>query len=158
MQNFLYDEFGVEVSIPTIHCVLKKSQWSQKATSHRAAERSMPLRKAWEGIQKKYEADQLIFLDESAANERTSDRKFGWSPIGLICEQSRPIKRSKRWSILPALTIEGYLDYIIFQGSITTEIFNDFIEDQVLPHCNPYPSPQLVLILDNASIHKNIRL
>jgi transposase len=56
------------------------------------------------------------------------------------------------------LTIEGYLDYIIFQGSITTEIFNDFVEDRVLPHCNPYPSPRSVLILDNASIHKNIRL
>jgi hypothetical protein len=81
MQNFLYDEFDIEVSIPTIHCILKKSQWSRKATSHRAAERSMPLWKAWEGIQKKYEADQLIFLDESAANERTGDRKFGWSPM-----------------------------------------------------------------------------
>ena len=76
----------------------------------------------------------------------------------MICKQSRPIKQSERWSILPALTIEGYLDYIIFHRSITTKIFNDFVEDRVLPYCNPYPGPRSVLILDNASIHKNIRL
>ena len=34
----------------------------------------------------------------------------------------------------------------------------DFVEHKVLPHCNPRPGPRLVLVLDNASIHKNHRL
>ena len=102
-----------------------------------------------------WDADQLVFLDESAANERTGDRKRGWSPVGLICEQFRPIKRSERWSILPALTVEGYIEYSIFQGAFTAELFIEFVEEKVLPHCNPYPGPRSVLILDNASIHKN---
>ena len=51
-------------------------------------------------------ADQLIFLDESALNKRTSDRKYGWAPIGSGYGVARPLKRSERWSVLPALTVD----------------------------------------------------
>jgi DDE superfamily endonuclease len=72
----------------------------------------------------------------------------------LICAQSRPVKRSKRWSVLLALSIDGYLDYIVYQGSIIADLFVEFVEERVLPCCTPYPWPRSVLILDNASIHK----
>lgn len=42
-------------------------------------------------------------------------------------------KRSKRWSILPAYTVEGYIAFTVHHGSITTEIFNQFVVEQVLP-------------------------
>jgi transposase len=158
MQTFLYDEYDVVVSVSTISRLLQEKRWSKKETAKRAAERSEALRAAWRGIQPQWNADQLVFLDESAANERTGDRKRGWSPVGLICEQFRPIKRSERWSILPALTVEGYIGYSIFQGAFNAELFIEFVEEKVLPHCNPYPGPRSVLILDNASIHKNDRL
>jgi transposase len=159
MQQFLYDEYDeLEVSIGCIRYLLDREGWTRKATQRRALERCAPLREAWQGIQKTWDADQLVFLDESGANERTGDRKYGWSPAGLICAQSKPLKRSERWSILPALSIDGYLDYIIHQGAITADIFVEFVEEMVLPHCSPYPGPRSVLILDNASIHKDPRL
>jgi transposase len=158
MQDFLYDEFDVQVSIATVHNTLERARWSRKAVKARAAERSAPLRNAWIGIQKSWTADQLVCLDESASNERTGDRKYGWSPIGIECGVARPIKRSEKWSILPALTVDGYLSYSITQGSITAEAFEAFVEEQVLPYCSPYPGPRSVLILDNASIHKSERL
>jgi len=102
--------------------------------------------------------DQLIFLDESASNERTGDRKYGWAPIRSGCGVARPLKRLERWSVLPALIVDGYISYLILQGSITAAVFEAFVEEQVLPHCTPYPGPRLVLILDNASIYKSTRL
>jgi hypothetical protein len=39
-----------------------------------------------------------------------------------------PYRRSKRWSILPVLIVEGYISYIIFQGALTAILFKDFIE------------------------------
>ena len=39
-----------------------------------------------------------------------------------------PYRRSKRWSILPALTVKGYISYIIFQGALTAELFEDFVK------------------------------
>jgi hypothetical protein len=159
MQQFIYDEYdGLEVSIACIRRLLDREQWSRKKTQNQALERNATLRNAWRGIQKTWSVDQLVFLDESGASERTGDRKYGWSPIGSICAQSRPIQRSERWSILPALTINGYLDYVIHHGAITADLFMEFVEERVLPYCSPYPGPRSVLILDNASIHKNPRL
>lgn len=41
---------------------------------------------------------------------------------------SVPYRRSKRWSILPALTVKGYISHVIFQGAITAALFKDFVE------------------------------
>jgi len=158
MQDFLYYKFDIWVPISSIYRVLQHHNWSRKVVQQRAAERNIHLRNAWKGRIPQWDMSELVFLDESAANERTGDRKRGWSLKGLICPTSVPIKRSERWSILPALTVDGYLDYVVYQGAITKEIFLDFVEQKVLPHCNPRPSPRSVLVLDNASIHKSLRL
>ena len=71
---------------------------------------------------------------------------------------ARSYKRLERWSVLLALTVDGYLSYLITQGSITAKAFKTFVEEQVLPHSLLYPRPWSVLILNNASIHKSERL
>jgi hypothetical protein len=60
----------------TIYRVLERARSSRKAVSARAKERNQELRTAWQGTQKIYNEDQLVFLDESGANERTGDRKY----------------------------------------------------------------------------------
>ena len=42
-----------------------------------------------------WNADQLIFIDESATNEHTSDRKYGWALVGVTPHEARPFKRSE---------------------------------------------------------------
>jgi transposase len=96
MQDFLYDEFDAQVSISTVHNILERNYWSRKAVRARAAERSTLLRNSWIGIQKSWTADQLIFLDKSAANERTSNRKYSWLPVGTIYKVACLLKRSER--------------------------------------------------------------
>ncbi len=139
MQDFLFNKFDLQVSIDTVSRTLSRACWSRKAIKARTVERSRELHILWIGRQAIWTADQLVFLDKSASNERTNDRKFGWAPIGRECEVSRPFKRSERWSILPALSVNGYLSYFIYQGSITAEIFELFLEQQVLPYYTPYP-------------------
>lgn len=58
---------------------------------------------------------------------------------------------------MPAYTVDGYLDWIIYQGSITAAMFNDFVQFNLLPHCGSYVNdePLSVIICDNASIHHN---
>ena len=102
-----------------------------------------------------WKAEELVFVDESAANERSADRKYGWAPLGKTPIQTRLAKRSQRWSILPAITMHGYLVWDMVQASYTTESFNDFIINQVLPLCSPYPGPRSFIIMDNARIHRS---
>ena len=86
-----------------------------------------------------------------------ADRKYGWAPMGMPCVIKQELKRSKRWSILPAYTVDGYIAYEVHQGSITADIFNDFVQHKVLPLCNS-SGPRSVLVMDNARIHWSAEL
>jgi transposase len=153
MAEFLYDEFDVKVSLVTVWRALAEARWSRKMASKAARERNETLRRVFQARIQAYRSDQVICLDESACNERTGDRKYGWSPVNNPVQLEYSAKRSERWSLLPALTEDGYLAHTIFQGAITAERLYEFVEQQVLPHMNPYPLPRSVLVLDNASIH-----
>ena len=98
-------------------------------------------------------AEMLVFVDESAANERTLDRKYGWAPKGRAARYVCLFVRTPKWSILPAFTIEGFITHSIIQGSFMSELFLKFLPDKLLPLCNPYPGPRSIIIMDNARIH-----
>lgn len=119
-------------------------------------------KRAQNGEKEKYigELNRWFFLDESAANERTLDRKYGWAPVGLEASIISPFHRSTRWSILPAYTIEGYIDFEIYQGSYNTERFSEFVRSKALPKMTPFADggPRSILVLDNAKIHHSAEL
>ena len=120
----------------------------------RAAQRNPELRAACLRSIADWTAEQLIFIDESAANQRTGDHKYGWAPLGVTPHEYRSFKRSERWSVLPAYTADGFIAWDIKHGSYTIESFNDFIENNVLPLCNPFPGPRSIIVMDNAPIHQ----
>jgi hypothetical protein len=155
----LWDEFEVWVSEDTISRWLTKRRFRKKRIRFVAEERDVFLRDDWMRRLSQWKHWQLVFVDESAANERTKDRKHGWAPIGVRPTERRPHKRSERWSILPAYTSRGgYIAYEIIQGAFTKEAFLNFLRDKVLPLCNRYdpddPRENSVLVMDNASIHR----
>jgi transposase len=55
--------------------------------------------------------------------------------------------------VLIAYTIDGYIKALVFDGTCDGDIFEGFIIDQVVPLCNPYLGPCLVIILDNALVY-----
>jgi hypothetical protein len=121
----------------------------------RAAQRNPELRNDWIRKLAGYTANQLIFVDESAANERTGDRKYGWAPIGVTPVEYRSFQRSERWSILPAYTVDGFITWGITHGSFTARMFEDWLENELLPLCSPYPHPRSIICMDNAPIHRS---
>jgi transposase len=61
--------------------------------------------------------------------------------------------KRERVSVLLAHIINGYIESRTFRGTYTGEIFEEFIIEQVLPKCTLYLGPQLVIVIDNASVH-----
>ena len=153
IRDWLLEEFNVSISVSSISRELKKMKWSRKVATKKAIEQSDPLRRVFQArVQTHYTAEQIIAIDESACNERTSDRKYGWGPVGQSVELIYSIKRSERWSILPAMSVDGYLTHRIFQGAVTAAFMEDFLRHDVLPLCTP---GYHVLLMDNASIHRS---
>ncbi len=104
-----------------------------------------------------YQANQLVFVDETGVNRNTSSWRYGWAPCSdrahccdfFVCG-TRFISSSfliavmlivfPRYSILPALSMHGILHVDIQQDAYMTDSFNDFIRGLFL-HMNPFPGP-----------------
>ena len=71
MAWFLWDEYELAVDESTIWRCLHRIGWSRKNMRKIAKQRNQDLRNAWHVKLSNWRADQLIFLDESAACERT---------------------------------------------------------------------------------------
>ena len=61
--------------------------------------------------------------------------------------------RGTKYSILPALSLDGILHLEVVENTITGNIFRQFIQG-LLPQMNEWPLPNSVLIVNNAVIHK----
>jgi transposase len=116
------------------------------------------LRDVWLVKLSDFHARQLVFIDESGANERNGRRRNGWAPKGCAAYIKDILQYTKNWSILPAYSIDGYISTVMFKGSINGERFEEFVIEYVLPLCTPFPGRNSVLVMDNASIHKSERL
>ena len=123
-------------------------------------------------ISQNYHPDQLVFVDESAMNRLTTRRDRGWAPVGCWSRQRDFFIRGTRYvclcypssyqwsssySILPALSLDGVLHLAVEDHPYTAREFNSFI-DGLLDVMNPFPGPNSVIVMDNASIHKSWEL
>ena len=115
---------------------------------------------------------QLVFVDETHTNRITPRRRYGWAPTGERSRRRDCLVRGKRccknyhalvivvdlllprFSVLPAISLSGILHLTIQDRSYTAADFTSFV-DALLDQMNPFPGPNSVLIMDNASIHKS---
>ncbi|TFK59245.1 hypothetical protein BDN72DRAFT_743395, partial [Pluteus cervinus] len=77
---------------------------------------------------------------------------WGWAPSGDRAWRRDYFVRGVRYSILPAISLSGVLHLDIITCSWPAVEFRKFIEC-LLDNMNPYPEPNSVLIMDNASAH-----
>ena len=74
----------------------------------------------------------MIFLDESSKDERSISRLYGYSFKNQPINQKVVFVHGKRFTILPALTLEGYIAFDIMEGNCTKERFQSFSLAQVV--------------------------
>ncbi len=140
-----------------VNRALKRLSWNRKKMMRQTAQRNQQLRNDWMQRLSEWIAEQLIFLNESAACERTDDRRYDWVSSNIVFTMSQNLRKSKKWSILSAFIVNDYIAWEMHQNSITAIIFNDFVRNQMLSQCTStiYESLRSILILNNARIHWN---
>jgi DDE superfamily endonuclease len=100
-----------------------------------------------------YRPEQLVFADESHFNRLTLRRPYAWSKRGERASRHEIQFRGAKYSILPALSLDGILHLEVVENAVTGDVFRHFVEG-LLPRMNKWPLPNSVLVVDNASIHK----
>jgi hypothetical protein len=100
-----------------------------------------------------FQANQLIFLDESCIHSKLSERTHGWGPKGDAVRAKVTSKQADNLSLLPAMTMDGYIACNVYKGAVNAELFEAFISEDLLPKCGRFPGPRSIIVMDNARIH-----
>ena len=131
---------NLPISISALSNNLRNLGLSRKLMQRNAAERDHELRAAWMyDVLATFTAEQFVVLNESSKDGRTLYRRYGRAPAGCRASSSAtaPLERGTRYSILPALTVDGYITCIAaraVEGSIQVdglEFFDFVVEDVV---------------------------
>lgn len=153
LSDRLFTDRGVDVSMSTISRILDRLSISHKATANEAAERDELLRATWQAAHAEIPKEYCVWLDESGVDNLTNHRDSGWAEVGQACVRRTLFLRGVRYSVLPALTVDGIIALDIFEGSVTKARFLRFLQEQLIAKLNPYPGRNSVVIMDNCTIH-----
>ncbi|TFY51280.1 hypothetical protein EVG20_g11074 [Dentipellis fragilis] len=155
MQATLERRCHIEVSMASIWRALRRSGYTMKRVTKVAVERSIEKRAEYIArIGLNYEAEQLVFVDEAACDKRTPTRINGWSMVGTRARKRCFFIRGRRYSLLPAISLDGIMALDIVEGAFKSLTFAEFI-DGLLDRMNPFPGPNSVIVMDNCAIHKS---
>ena len=129
IQEQLLSRRGVKVSIPTLTRTLRRLLFTNKDVSSKALEWNDRDRAVYMNCIAELVPDleMLMFGDEASKDERTSNRRKGWSRRGTRCVQRKCFVRGRRFSILPILTLDGIIAHDIIEALVTTEKFLGFL-------------------------------
>jgi hypothetical protein len=79
---------------------------------------------------------------------------YAWKAVSAIAAPFRKLTTLNiRYSILPALGLDGMIHCEIIEGSFNGQLFSKFIAN-LLNFMQQFPGPNSVIIMDNCRIHK----
>jgi transposase len=96
-----------------------------------------------------YDMSRLVDIDETLSTAKEFLEKYGYAPVGDIAERVQFIINGEAYSAIVAYSAMGVLCYRVVQGSINSDIFKSFIENEVANNI----TPNMVGLFDNAKIH-----
>ena len=127
LQEKLHIVQDIEVSISTLSCTLSCLAITHKSIAKEAAERNKHLCATWQIAMVQYDPQQLVFIDEAGVDDQTNFRKNGWAPLGQTCVRHTSFLHGRKYSILPALSVDRIVALDIFEGLVNQEYLLMFL-------------------------------
>jgi hypothetical protein len=144
------------VSLPTICRALRQDLKLTRKKLQKRARESNPEEIKWykQNLEELYlYPEQLVFIDETSKDGRAALRTFAWSAVNTPAIVNLPFSRGIRVSALAGFNHRGFLAWEFTTGTFTRNSFHDAFVDNILPHLQPYPMPNSIVVIDNARIH-----
>ena len=132
IQDKLREIRDVEVLLATLSRTLARLAVTHKRIAKEASERNELLRATWQVVMGQYEPRQIVCIDEAGVDDHTNIRRSGWASLGQACVRRTSFLRGRKYSILPALSLDGILTLDIFEGSVNRECFIEFLRNSLV--------------------------
>jgi hypothetical protein len=75
---------------------------------------------------------QLVIVDEMSKDDQTIYCHYGYAPAGCRATVHANFVRGERYSMVAALSMDGYEAMAVVPGSVDEESFYNFIVDDVV--------------------------
>ena len=128
----------ISVHYTTIHRALERAGVSQKKLRRIAIERNELQRADYVHRMSQYPAEYLGFLDETSKDERTLNRGFGRSKRNRRAAKKAAFKRGRRTSTEALLSLDGIVACKTVEGSMTKQLFLEWLEFNVVSVFNSF--------------------
>jgi transposase len=133
IQEWLAVAHDIGLSRSTVSRILKDVNLTFKRLRKAAAERDEVERQAWrDEVQRHLRADQVVCVDESSKDDRVVFRLYGHAMSGHRAVIPANFARGLRFSIVAALSVDGYIAQRVVPGSVNSAEFFDFIVENVV--------------------------
>jgi transposase len=116
-------------------------------------ERREDLREEYQVALNQIPKENLIYLDESGF-DLNMKKEYGWKAKGQrLYDNKSGNRKNKRITVISAYSnqTKQLIAPMYFEGNTDTEIFNQWIEEFLIPELKPNQT----VILDNAAFHKS---
>ena len=98
-------------------------------------------------------ARKVVVIDESSTHLDML-RRYGRAPRGQRVYVKQRRNYGKNMTLLAGMTLQGMTESLVIEGSVTTSVFEAFIEQVLLPTL----APGDLVVLDNLGAHKSKRI
>jgi transposase len=95
----------------------------------------------------------MVFVDESGVNLGMT-RLYGRGKIGSRVVEPCPRNKGKNLSVIGALSLDGLIASMTIEGSTDSAVFQTYVESLLVPNL----WPGAVVLMDNLSTHKNVKV
>jgi transposase len=124
----------ISVHFTTIYRELERLNVSRKKLKKIALERNEERRADFVARMAQYDPEELGFLDEMSKDARSIGRRYGRSRKGRRAEKKQVFVRGWRTSTEALLTLDGITAGTVVEGSMTKELFLEFLEFNVVSY------------------------
>jgi transposase len=121
------------ISRTALHDIIQDAGLTFKMLHKAASERDEVAREEFRTyIREHLVVDQVITADESSKDDRTIFRRFGRAPQGHQASIDADFVRGDHYSIVAAMSINGYMATRVVPGSVDGDEFFEFIVEDVV--------------------------
>ena len=160
-QDWFEEVTGTSLGISTLWYYIQRMGFSHKKFSIRAYQRDEFARAEHIKFVAQFNAKMFLFIDETSKDQRTPQRRHGYSPKGTRTPSMLGnFVRKHRISVMAGLDITGIVGSFIVEESFTSDLFLMAFQQALLPHLGKFSEQQSrsIVVMDNCSIHINEKL
>ena len=149
IQDWIALTYQVHISRAALHLNIHGAGITYKLLHKAAAEHNEDLHQKWmQDVNEHFVASQMVFIDETSKDDQTIYQHYGWLAAGRCATISTNFVQGKQFSMVTALSLDGYEGVHVVPGFVDGEEFLDFIVNIVMCHTfyrfgsllNPLPS------------------